>query len=357
MTADLARLAMRRAGVAALLGQLFLEEPGHAVAPLVERVEALRPLATGDPALASEYERCFLRGVALHESVFRSDDGQQGGAQLTAVVESYARLGFDDHLGGRWRVAGADHLGIELNCHAELCQREAVAWRDDVIDAATSTVEAERRFLAEHLSAWAPVALDAALDVVGDGPYRPLVDATIEFFAEEHERLRPAPALGGAIVVAELPANVGSARLARLLLAPDRAGGWLTGTTIADAARSIGVPWRPSDTRSTLRHVLESAYEAGELSHVLAVIRPVVAGWAQRWRQRGEHEPGNAAHWLAWAARADSMVALLDSDPDPPRSAASETVVVSGPDAARLADAVDRAVADLRAAGLDVARQ
>lgn len=362
MNDDLARLAMRRAGLAALLGQLLLEEPSPSLRPLVEDVDALRPLAAGGPQLASEYERCFLRGVALHESVFRSDDGQQGGAPLTSVVETYERLGFGEHADGRWRVGGVDHLGIELRCYGELCRREAEAWRDDIGDAATSAVETERRFLAAHVSAWIDVALDAAREVVGDGPYRPLVDAAIEFVADEHDRLRPAPALGEPIEVGAPPEHLGPARLARLLLAPDRAGGWLTTTSIGQAAQTIGVPWRPSDTRAALRHVVEAAHEAGELPALLGAIRPVVDGWASCHAERGTRVEGNAAHARAWERRARSMSALLDriidaGGLDLPTLSVSETVVVRGSDVGRLADAVDRAVADLRAAGFDVDRR
>ena len=111
MTTDLALIAERRGATAALLGLLLLEEPGPAIADYVESVPALAALGSGDPAIATDYERTFLRGVPLYESVFCSDDGQQGGDRVGTLIERYDRIGFTEHREQRWRIAGPDHLG------------------------------------------------------------------------------------------------------------------------------------------------------------------------------------------------------------------------------------------------------
>ncbi len=362
MNTDLSLLADRRAGLAALFGTLLLEEPGLGVAELVRGVPALAALGCDDTAVRVEYERVFLRGVPLYESGFRSDDGQHGGPALAAVVERYERVGFSEHRDGDWRVAGADHLGLELRCYASLCREEADAWRSDIVDAAVAAVEAERSFLADHVSAWAPVAVGAALRLAGDGPYRPLLEALEGFLAEEHERLRPAPALGAALSIDALPEHLGPARLARLLLAPATAGMWLSPADIEPAARAIGVPWRRSDTRTTLRHVIEAAVDGDELAVVLGTLRPLIAEACDAYRTRAVGDGGNAAHWLAWAERTAAMVALLDRTIVSGRlggsqtAEASETITVSGADAVRLADAIDAVVAELRGLGFAVDR-
>ncbi len=388
MTADLAQLADRRAGLAALLGLLLLEEPGPGLADLVANVPDLAPLASGAPGIAAEYERCFLRGVSLYESVFLGDDGQCGGPVVSDVVESYARHGFTEHRDGRWRVAGADHLGLELRCYAALCREEAQAWRSDVTDAAMKAVEAERVFLAEHIARWAELALLACAQRAGEGPYGRVIEAVLAFLREEHDRLRPAPTLSmltpvdpvepvdpvdalshsapslSATAAADLPTNLGPARLARLLLAPQSCGTWLPNEAIESAARSIGVPWRPSDTRSALRHVIESAHDDGHLPQVLSMLAGVVEHDATACAARAEAEPGNGETWRGWARRGDAMANLLraiiaDGRLGRAERPASETLIVSGSvdaDGALLADTIDRVVVELRAAGLHVER-
>ncbi len=361
MTSDLALIAERRGGLAALLGLLILEEPGPDLAPLVAEIPALAALALGDPAIATEYERVFLRGVPLYESVFRSEDGQHGGESVTAIVDTYERLGFNEHLDRPWRVAGADHLGLQLRCLAHLCHEEATAWRSGTPDKAMEMVETERTFFAHHLAGWAPVAVQCAIRCAGESPYSPLLAAIADHLTEELDRLRPAPDLGGQIGVEPLPANLGPARLSRLLLAPATSGTWLSSTVIGRAARSIGTPWRPSDTRSALRHIIEDAHDTGDLSTLL---EPIIGNLDEAidWHhQQAARSPGNAANARRWALTAESMrdrlIQIADSGLHGRRpSTAAETFTVIGSDPERLTEVIDRIVSDLRRQGYDVER-
>lgn len=362
MTGDLAGLAERRSGLAALLGMLLLEEPGPHLAELVSAVPALVSLASGDPALASEYQRVFLRGVPLYESVFRSDDGQQGGPTVATLTIAHARIGFGEAAEGRWRVGGADHLGLQLRCHAQLCRTEAEAWRDGVTDAAVAAVEAERTFLADHVAPWATVALGAAHDLAEGGPYGPLLQATMQFLDEEYERLRPAPLLYSTDPDPEVrPRHLGPARLTRLLLAPAACGGWIAHSTIAAAAAAIGAPWRPVDTRSSLRQLIESAADTNELDLLLEPISAGLLASAARQDALAVSVPGNAFTARRWSVTAVTTADLLSDvaergfGRDGP-AAASETITVAGPDAAGLGDAIDQVVRELRGKGFIVER-
>ena len=361
-TADLAMIAERRGGLAALLGLLILEEPGPGLAALIGDIAALAQLGSGDPTIATEYERVLLRGVPLYESVFRSDDGQRGGETISAVVDRYERLGFSEHLDNRWRVAGPDHLGLELRCLAHLCHREATAWRGGTPDEAIEAVEAERTFLAHHLSGWAPVALECALRSAGESSYAPVLQAIADHLSEEFDRLRPAPDLASAIEIEPLPANLGPARLSRLILAPATSGTWVDAAVIARASRQIGAPWRPSDTRSALRHVIEDAENTGDLDVVLEPIAACLGAAIDSYRLAAERSPGNAANARRWVLTAETMRARLAQIAESGingrhRLVASETFTVSGPDPERLAAAIDNMIADLRHQGLDVQRQ
>lgn len=366
MTTDLALIAERRGALAALLGLLLLEEPGPGLADLVADLPALAPLGSGDAGIATEYERVFLRGVPLYESVFRSDDGQHGGEILAACVDDYQLVEFHEHETGRWRVAGADHLGIQLRCYARLCLDEAGAWRAETPDRAMSSVETERAFLANHVAPWATVAVDAAIELAGDGPYRQVLEAVAELLAEEYDRLRPAPSFGSPVAADPLPANplpanLGHARLARLLLAPATCGTWLSPAVIAAASRSIGAPWRPSDTRAALRHLIETAVATDDLSVVLAPLAVAVHDAARRHGESASRSPGNAANALRWAASAAEMLGLLERIVElglrhNGTAEVVETLSVAGLDAGELADVVDTIVEQLRGKGFHVER-
>jgi TorA maturation chaperone TorD len=362
LTADLALLAERRAGLAGLLGLLLLEEPGPQLTDLVGAVPTLALLASGDPEIDSDYERIFLRGVPIYESVFRNDDGQHGGETLANVVGRYKRVGYNEHTEQRWRIAGADHLGLELRCYAHLCHNEAAAWRGDIPDKAVEAVEIERAFLADHLASWAQIALAALAPIAVGSPYEHVVGAVGDFLREEIERLRPAPLLGQEIEIDPLPVNFGPFRLARLILSPATAGTWLQSSVIAHAAERIGSPWRPSDNRSALRHVIETAQDSGDLASILQPILMAIRVAGAEHGERARAEPANEANWCVWRARTNVMSTFLEQIIASNRIGTATTVVteyiaVTGADAALLADAVDVAVAELRKLGFEVDRQ
>ena len=339
---DLVAQAGRRARLAALLGALLLEEPGPSVAGLARGVPALEPLAGGDPEVAVEYERLLLRDVPPYESVFLAEDGRLGGETARAVAELYTRHGFDEE--GRWRVAGADHLGLELRFYAQLCAEESAGWDDDRPDRAVAAVEAERAFLADHLGRWGPVAADVLVAGAGAGPYHALAEALGDFLAEEAERLRPAPDHPElpALEPRVPPIRLGPARLARWLLAPGASGVWLDAATLAHASLRLGIPWRASDPRSQFRKVIEDATDAGDLADLLAGLRPTVERWRDRHLARESSAPGAARIWRAWRLQAEQTLALIDRMPEGGGEHAERPVVVTVADAGGARSAVER---------------
>ncbi len=347
--------------MAGLLGLLLLEEPGPQLTDLVGTLPALAALASGDPVIDSDYERIFLRGVPIYESVFRNDDAQHGGETLANVMGRYKLVGYNEHTEQRWRIAGADHLGLELRCYAHLCHNEAAAWRDDIPDKAVEAVEIERAFLADHVAAWAQVALAAVAPIASGSPYEHVVCAVGDFISEEVERLRPAPLLGQEIEIDPLPSNFGPFRLARLILSPATAGTWLQSSVIANAAQLIGSPWRPSDNRSALRHVIEAAQDSGDLAYILQPILMAIRDAGAEHAESAGAEPANEANWCMWRARTNAMCTFLEQVIASNRlgtvtTVVTEYVAVTGADAGVLADAVDAAVAELRKQGFEVDR-
>lgn len=311
MSSDLADRARTRAGAAALCGWLLLEEPGAELADRVRGLPGLDGLA--DPAMAVEYERVFLRGVVPYESVFRSGDGRRGGSVAARVADSYGEIGFDEHEGGRWRVAGPDHLGLELRALAHLIAAEGAAWDAGRPDEAGLHVETQRVFLADHLATWAEVALDAAAGPAGEGPYGALLGAIGDLVRSEIELVRPAPVLDSMLdEPLPTPGPIGPGRLARHLLAPDRCGLWLGSDEIAAGAARLGFPWRPMDGRANLTPLIRAAVDAGELDLLVAPWIDIARLAADRHRARAAAQPGAEAIWRSWHQRAAWTVALLE---------------------------------------------
>ena len=345
--ADLARLAQRRARRAWLLGRLLVEEPD---VKAIDIAAGLPTLAAGfrDEARArADYASVLLRQVPCHESVFTGADGQMGRVP-PALLGLYRRWDFPGET--RYRVAAEDHLGLQLLFLAHLCELEYSGWADDRPEEATRVVEAQRTLLANHLGWWGPAAAHA-LTTAGSGTaYGVLGSGVDELLAEEFTRLRPAPKHPGMPPADPPPAAgspAGAARNARRLLAPARAGGFLTTADIAAVAAAVAAPWRPSDTRSRLRHVLDAAEEAGRLHHVAAALAPIVDGWTRYWTAREHDSPGAERIFEWWRQRAEATsawVARLGENTN------TEARILSVADQDGLAHAVFR----LSAAGLVV---
>ena len=309
---DLVESARRRARLAVVLGRLLAEEPRPELAELVASVPELAPLAEPDPALAAAFERFLIREVPLHESVFTGPDGQRGGPTVVAVSAFYEHY----ELGSPppWRVAGPDHLGVELWAYGALCLEEASGWEDQQPDRATRAVEAERELLLGHLGIWAEVAVAALERRAAGTPYVALAAATGTFVSAEAERLRPAPDHPGLppVEVEAAPRRVGPASLARWLLAPGRCGAYLDVDDLAGAARGLGIPWRPSDPRSRFREVIGSATDGGDLPVLAAALKLPVEQWRDAHARNENERKGNRRAWRAWRMRAEESLRLLE---------------------------------------------
>ncbi len=312
MTVDLADRAEKRAAFAALAGTLLLAEPGPALRDHVAAVPSLASLAWS--ATAVDFERIFLRSVQPYESIFRSDTAERGGAVALRVADSYDEIGFDEHRTQRWRVAGPDHLGLELRAHASLIALEAASWRGERPDEAARHVEAQRRFFADHVAWWAQMALDALTEVAMGTPYAALLEEITAFLAEEIDLLRPLPLLD----TSQLPevhalGSMGPSRLARHLLAPARSGIWLGTQHIAEAASVLGFPWRPMDGRQNLTPLVAAAFDAGEISQLVApwVVRAHAS--IESHLRRAVEQPGAEVAWRHAARLAEVTVQRLET--------------------------------------------
>ena len=312
MTVDLADRAERRAAFAALAGTLLLAEPGPALREHVASVPSLAALAW--TATAVDFERIFLRSVQPYESVFRSDTAERGGAVALRVADTYDEIAFDEHRTQRWRVAGPDHLGLELRAHAAIIALEAAAWRGERPDEAARHVETERRFFADHLGWWGHIALDALRQVAGGTPYAALLEEVTAFLDEEVDLLRPLPLLDTSQLPEAHPLGaMGPSRLARHLLAPARSGIWLGTQHIAEAAATLGFPWRPMDGRHNLTPLVAAAFDAGEIAELVAPWIDVTRSTLASHVRRAEEQPGAEVAWRHAAQLAEATLRRLET--------------------------------------------
>jgi TorA maturation chaperone TorD len=326
-TLDLVEQAVTRARLAALLGRLLAGEPGSDLVPLVAGIDRLAPLAAGDPALMADYERLLLREVPVYESVFLDTGGQRGGPLVSPVSAAYESVGFDES--AVWRVAGPDHLGLELRCYAHLCAEEAAGWEGDQPDRAMRAVEAARGFLAAHLGAWGEVAMEAVRRRADASPYADVAVAVMSFLASESERLRPHPDHPGLppVDVDPPPQRMGPHRLARWLLAPACSGAYLDTDDLGSAALLLGIPWRASDPRSRFGQVVEDASAGGDLDVLLAALRPAIERWLQFHAEREANRSGDTRTWRTWRLRTEQTLELVDHARDVGRPDATDDAV------------------------------
>jgi len=340
MTADLAERAERRAGFAALAGALLLSEPGAQTADLVAQVPELRAL--GDAATSVDFERIFLRAVPPYESVFRSDTAERGGVVSSRVADHFDDIGFDEHRTGRWRVAGPDHLGLELRAHSFLIGLEAAAWKGERPDEGSRHVESQRRLFADHLGWWALHALDA-IEAAGRGTaYEALARVVSQFLADEAELLRPLPLLD----TSQLPeagtvSKMGPRRLARHLVAPSRSGVWLGTDDIAPAAQRLGFPWRPMDGRQNLTPLIAAAFDAGEIDQLVHPWIALSNRAAERYIELASSQPGLELVWRHFAQLATATASLLGSVGGRAMSEADDEEIVVRISGAGVRSAVD----------------
>lgn len=82
-----------------------------------------------------------------------------------------------------------DHVGIEMEFMARLCDREARAHAAGDSQAAKAVRGVQRAFLRDHLMKWVPRLCDDLAARAGTGLYRGLAETTRQFLAFECEEL------------------------------------------------------------------------------------------------------------------------------------------------------------------------
>jgi hypothetical protein len=91
---------------------------------------------------------------------------------------------------------------------------------------------------------------------------------------------------------------------------------YLDADDLGAAARSLGIPWRPSDPRSRFRQAVEDASDGGDVGALLVALRPAVERWRAFHAERETSRTGDVRTWRAWRLRAEGTLDLLDRADD-----------------------------------------
>jgi TorA maturation chaperone TorD len=167
---------------------VLLGEQGRAVLPSFVRsadADALMPVQRRIATFDADFASLTMVNAVPYESFYRRDDAmiESGGSNPLATF--LLKYGFEADL-GQARALSADHLGIELELMATLCEREAQA-ASPAEKAQVRAIEGE--LLSEHLLSWAPIYLLAVKRIARTELYRDGAEAVLHLLHQHHEAL------------------------------------------------------------------------------------------------------------------------------------------------------------------------
>lgn len=141
-------------------------------------------------ALAAEFASLFLNmssnPVAMYESVYLSDLHLTMQEPYVRVVEAYHEQGVG--LACSFREP-ADHIGVEFAFMAMLCRKAAQAAMGRDSSGLHEAVEAQERFMREHVSCWVSLFCDALDKRAVSDFYRGVSRMTREYIELDAEYL------------------------------------------------------------------------------------------------------------------------------------------------------------------------
>ncbi|MBI4201517.1 MAG: molecular chaperone TorD family protein [Chloroflexi bacterium] len=189
---DEARLAML-ATVAGEIGGWDEGLWGFAFAPGWSRLlsclkESCSPSATH---IESEYVSLFLANEAgvpcpIYESAYLGEDPSATGLLLGQLEKEYRLMGLSPSPDLK---EPPDHAAVELEFMAFLCSREAEAWGRQTLAEAIRAVEAERVFLASHLTRWFPGIAGRVAAVARESRFAVITESACSFSGHDCDLL------------------------------------------------------------------------------------------------------------------------------------------------------------------------
>ena len=194
-------IAFRRAQVYNFLAHAFLypQDNWTEDAPLVQHIlnelERDRRLEIGDlkfevldlEFLQSEHRRVFgLAGSQCYETEIGSPHEYRQSQEMADLAGFYRAFGFD--VGGAVRERH-DHLAVELEFMYVLALKESYAASQSNSDYFEISVDAQRKFLSDHLGKWTELFAKSLAHFAETGPYVALAHFADEWIKADARRL------------------------------------------------------------------------------------------------------------------------------------------------------------------------
>ena len=178
----MSQTALRRAQVYHFLSQAFLYPDENWVEDLPLLAEILeeagllagwdiQPTAWNYPleALQAEHRLAFgLTGSLCYETEFGLPHEFRQSQEMADIAGFYRAFGFN--IGGKVRER-PDHVSAELEFMHILALKEAYAAENGVAEHVEICVEAQRKFLQEHLGQWVGLFAESLKQSATDGPF------------------------------------------------------------------------------------------------------------------------------------------------------------------------------------------
>lgn len=128
-----------------------------------------------------------VEGADPYESVHRNQFGLMMQDEWESVLRFYREVGLERSPSS---VEPEDHLGIELECMARLCQRLATAYGRGDKEGCQDLVQMQLQMLEGHLLVWVPRFVDAVLRISKTEFYKSVATITQEYLLMDREFLQ-----------------------------------------------------------------------------------------------------------------------------------------------------------------------
>ncbi len=141
--------------------------------------------------LQAEHRHVFgLTGSLCYETEYGLPHEYRQSQEMADIAGFYRAFGFEN--GGVIRER-PDYLSTELEFMHTLTLKEAYARETDQLEHVEVCVDAQRKFLRDHLAHWLPLFVKRLEQLAADGVYAELVALTAAFIAAEVDRLDAQP--------------------------------------------------------------------------------------------------------------------------------------------------------------------
>jgi len=166
-----------------------LLEPILSALDLPDQLFSLRPIGLAD--LQAEHRHAFsLTGSLCYETEYGLPHEFRQSQEMADIAGFYRAFGFD--VGGAIRER-PDHLSAELEFMHTLTLKEALSHESGQAQHREICIDAERKFLRDHLARWVGWFKQRLIQSEVDGVYAALADLTTTFIDAEADRLEAKP--------------------------------------------------------------------------------------------------------------------------------------------------------------------